>query len=236
MGQNTIRTLAAARPNGTFTLMRARRAIVFLVVATSGGCLSFADLQGGSPKDAAPPDAMGDDGLSDVSDAGTNDASDSGNTTDGAQNLLVNPGFEEIGAPNCGFGWSSQNGVTTFALKAGRDGGHACEICTTSNTGVAQQITFSPNHPPTGFYGSGWIAPDPPALSAAGRLIISIHRADAAAPTIFIQQVGTADGGWLQLNASGVSSDPVSFVQFAVTAPTGAGGCLLVDDVSLTTE
>ena len=221
--------------------MRARRVILFLVVATSGGCLSFADLQGASPEDAATPDAMGDDGSSDASIDGaidassTSDAGDSGNTTDGAQNLVINPGFE-IGATNCGFGWSPQVGVTTFDLKPGRDGGHACEICTTTNSGVTQEITFSPDHPPTGFYASGWIAPDPPALSAAGRVVISIHRADAAAPTIFAQQVGTADGGWLYLNTSGLSSDPVSFVQFSVTAPTGAGGCFLVDDVSLTTE
>ena len=159
------------------------------------------------------------------------DASDAGNETDALQNLLVNPGFE-LGASNCGSGWIDKAGVT-FDLVAGRDGGHACEICAASAIGITQHVPFSPSYPAnTTFVASAWLATDPPNPAGGGQLFVSLHENDASSQ--FIVAPGVADGGWLYVtNNSLPASAEVSSVDFSIEALKD-GGCFLADDVSLT--
>ncbi len=211
-----------------------RHRVAFVILPVLVGCEAlFPVVEEGvdgssdvATSDVAEPDvSTGGDGGDAATDAPNDVAIDTSNP-----NLVLNPGFE-MGTTLCGDDWNLGNNATiTFSSQA-HTGLRSCLVCSSNPTGVTQTVNvlFDAG---VSFAFTAYIATVPEGGAPKGQM--DVHAIYLDGGQYFDQTPKLDDGGaWAQYSDPFTTSSAGTSIVISIN-PGGGGGCILVDDVSLT--
>jgi len=204
----------------------------FVAACTSLSGLNASD-DAGSSADAAPgADAPSDAGGG--SDTSADVTSDTSEPSDGAVNLLKNPGFEQSLGNGC-TDWTVAFGGTAVLSDVARTGAHSCLVCPNDQvvaySGLSQYGLSSANA--TTYYAEVWLRAPDNGQAPPNTGVVLYETLPDGGPQNHQGNFVVPSSTWGLSTITATAGATGDKVQFEMHGYFPDGGCVLVDDAAL---